>query len=79
MKRKSFAYGDQGGSFGQGSTHRYRGGNGTAGNHYSAGTENRLLLRRVMTDAGYKPLRSEWWHFNFRSREEAKRNYKVIR
>ena len=40
---------------------------------------NRLLLRRVMTDVGYKPLRSEWWHFNFRSREEAKRNYKVIR
>ena len=38
-KRKSFAYGDQGGSFGQGSTHRYRSGNGTAGNHYSAGTE----------------------------------------
>ena len=41
--------------------------------------KNRLLLRRVMTDAGYKPLRSEWWHFNYRSREEAKRNYKVIR
>lgn len=41
--------------------------------------ENRLLLRRVMREAGYKPLRSEWWHFNFRSREEAKRNYQVIK
>lgn len=41
--------------------------------------KNRLLLRQVMTYAGYKPLRTEWWHFNFRSREEAKRNYKVIR
>lgn len=41
--------------------------------------KNRRLLRRVMTEAGYKPLRSEWWHFNFRSREEAKRNYKVIK
>lgn len=41
--------------------------------------ENRQLLRRVMTEAGYKPLRSEWWHFNFRTREEAKRNYKVIK
>lgn len=41
--------------------------------------ENRRLLRRIMTGAGYKPLRSEWWHFNFRSREEARRNYKVIR
>lgn len=41
--------------------------------------ENRQLLRRVMTEAGYKPLRSEWWHFNFRTREGAKRNYKVIK
>lgn len=41
--------------------------------------ENRQLLRRVMTEAGYKPLRSEWWHFNFRTREEAKRKYKVIK
>ena len=53
------------------------------GNPLPMGTKvdrrNRLLLRRVMTDVGYKPLRSEWWHFNFRSREEAKRNYKVIR
>lgn len=39
---------------------------------------NRRLLRRVMTEAGFKPLRSEWWHFNFRTREEAKRNYSVI-
>lgn len=41
--------------------------------------QNRILLRKVMTDAGYKPLRSEWWHFNLRSREEAKRHFKVIR
>lgn len=41
--------------------------------------KNRQLLRRIMTEAGYRPLRSEWWHFNFRSREEAKRNYKVIK
>lgn len=41
--------------------------------------KNRQLLRQVMTYAGFKPLRSEWWHFNFRTREEAKRNYKVIK
>lgn len=41
--------------------------------------ENRQLLRRIMTEAGYTPLRSEWWHFNFRTREEAKRKYKVIK
>lgn len=41
--------------------------------------ENRRLLRQVMTGAGYRSLRSEWWHFNLRSREEAKRNYQVIK
>lgn len=40
---------------------------------------NRQLLRRVMRFAGFKPLRTEWWHFNFKSRAEAKRRYKVIR
>lgn len=40
--------------------------------------ENRLLLRNVMRQAGYRALNSEWWHFNFRSRDEARRNYKLI-
>jgi D-alanyl-D-alanine dipeptidase len=40
--------------------------------------ENRLLLRNVMTSAGYKVLLSEWWHFNFKTRDEAKANYTVI-
>lgn len=26
--------------------------------------ENRELLRRIMRDAGFLPLDSEWWHFN---------------
>ena len=25
--------------------------------------ENRLLLRRLMTDHGFRPLSTEWWHF----------------
>ena len=25
--------------------------------------ENRLLLRRMMTESGFGPIRSEWWHF----------------
>jgi len=41
--------------------------------------QNRQLLRQVMRYAGFKPLRTEWWHFNFKSRAEAKRNYKVIK
>ena len=41
--------------------------------------QNRQLLRQVMRCAGFKPLRTEWWHFNFKSRAEAKRLYKVIK
>ena len=41
--------------------------------------KNRELLREVMAYAGFKPLRTEWWHFNFRTRAEAKKYFKVIR
>ena len=40
---------------------------------------NRQLLRSVMREAGYRPLRTEWWHFNLKSRAQAKARYKVIR
>jgi len=33
--------------------------------------ENRRLLRRVMTGAGFSTITSEWWHFNHVSRAEA--------
>ncbi len=39
---------------------------------------NRQLLRAVMKAAGFRPLRTEWWHFNYKTREEAKRHYKVV-
>lgn len=41
--------------------------------------ENRRLLRRVMREAGFKPLRTEWWHLNLKSRAEAKARYDVVR
>lgn len=41
--------------------------------------ENRRLLRRVLAVGGFKPLRTQWWHFNFRTRSEAKANFTVIR
>lgn len=41
--------------------------------------KNRELLRKVMTEAGFKPLRTEWWHFNLVSRAEAKAHYKAVR
>lgn len=40
---------------------------------------NRRLLRTVMEEAGFKTLRTEWWHFNFITRAEAKAHYKAIR
>ncbi|MCF0197225.1 MAG: M15 family metallopeptidase, partial [Bacteroidaceae bacterium] len=39
---------------------------------------NRELLRSVMREAGFKPLNTEWWHFNFITRAEARRRYKPI-
>lgn len=41
--------------------------------------KNRELLRYVMQQAGFKVLRTEWWHFNFITRSQAKANYKVIK
>ena len=41
--------------------------------------DNRELLRRVMAIGGFKALRTEWWHFNFRTRSEAKANFRVIK
>lgn len=39
---------------------------------------NRILLRDVMSAAGYEPITSEWWHFNFHSRRVAQRKYKIV-
>ena len=40
---------------------------------------NRQLLREVMAAGGFKPLRTEWWHFNLISRAEAKARYKAVK
>lgn len=40
--------------------------------------QNRLLLRRVMTTAGFKPLRTEWWHFNLVSKRQAQAKYRLL-
>ena len=40
--------------------------------------ENRVMLRRIMCKVGFTPLASEWWHFNWCSRREAKENHIVI-
>ncbi|MDE7452442.1 MAG: M15 family metallopeptidase [Paramuribaculum sp.] len=40
--------------------------------------QNRLLLRKVMRTGGFSALRTEWWHFNFRSRAVAQSRYKLL-
>ncbi len=40
--------------------------------------ENRLLLRSVMTRAGFLTLQNEWWHFNSLPLQDAKTRYKLI-
>ena len=39
---------------------------------------NRELLRKVMKSQGFRPLETEWWHFNACSRPEGKAKYKVL-
>ena len=41
--------------------------------------KNRQLLRQVMRYAGFRSLRTEWWHFNLVSRATARKYYKVIK
>ncbi|MDR1406744.1 MAG: M15 family metallopeptidase [Tannerella sp.] len=39
---------------------------------------NRQLLRRIMRQAGFTTVKSEWWHFNACSAGEAKARYTII-
>lgn len=39
---------------------------------------NRRLLRQVMTEAGFRVLPTEWWHFNLLTREEARKSLQVV-
>ena len=49
-----------------------------AGKITQAEFQNRRLLRRIMQQAGFTTITSEWWHFNACSAEEAKAKYKII-
>jgi D-alanyl-D-alanine dipeptidase len=39
---------------------------------------NRKLLRKIMVQAGFLPITSEWWHFNSCSLASAKKKYAVL-
>ena len=40
---------------------------------------NRGLLRQVTAEAGFKPLRTEWWHSNLVSQAEPKTHCKTAK
>ncbi|MBI3502371.1 MAG: M15 family metallopeptidase [Bacteroidetes bacterium] len=40
--------------------------------------ENRKLLRDVMTEAGFTPITTEWWHFNGSSLKIAGEKYHIV-
>lgn len=40
---------------------------------------HRILLRSILLDAGFTPITSEWWHFDFYSRKTAARKYTLIK
>ncbi len=40
--------------------------------------DNRKILRQAMTQAGFMPITSEWWHFNALSRNQARQQYTLI-
>ena len=39
---------------------------------------NRLLLRSVMIKAGFSPITSEWWHFNYTNKITAASKFSLI-
>lgn len=40
--------------------------------------QNRKLLRKIMVEAGFTPIETEWWHFNSCSRNYARNHYPLI-
>lgn len=44
----------------------------------SEALHNRHILRKAMRKAGFRPLPTEWWHFNYCSRKVARKYYHVI-
>ncbi|MDO4735453.1 MAG: M15 family metallopeptidase [Bacteroidia bacterium] len=40
--------------------------------------ENRLLLRKVMTESGLKAIDEEWWHFDLMEPKKARELYKAF-
>jgi D-alanyl-D-alanine dipeptidase len=40
--------------------------------------DNRLILRKIMTDVGFIQLPHEWWHYNALPEPEIRKKYKIV-
>jgi len=40
--------------------------------------DNRLILRDAMTQAGFSPITTEWWHFDSFPYKETKQKFTII-
>lgn len=40
--------------------------------------KNRKLLRKVMAEAGFQYIQTEWWHFNALPKAEVRKRYSII-
>lgn len=40
--------------------------------------DNRLILRKVMTEAGFFTISHEWWHFNALPEPEIRKKYQIV-
>jgi D-alanyl-D-alanine dipeptidase len=52
--------------------------NAAAGKLSRKQLENRLLLRKVMTQAGFVQLPIEWWHYDAVPKEQVRKNFKIV-
>lgn len=49
-----------------------------AGRLGAAALDNRRLLRAAMVNAGWQPIATEWWHFDFGDRSHVRRHFRRI-
>jgi len=40
--------------------------------------ERRMILRRVMTEAGFLQLPNEWWHYDALDGKTVRKNYRIV-
>ncbi len=41
--------------------------------------QNRILLRRIMKQASFQPINSEWWHFNALNKNATRQKFTMIK